>query len=60
MNSTKGIVIATVAIRSTGRLKPWQVTTAKQMILDHLDTGISVTALAAACGLSRSHFSPLA
>lgn len=57
MNSTKGIVIATVAIRSTGRLKPWQVTTAKQMILDHLDTGISVTALAAACGLSRSHFS---
>ncbi|HDS1788098.1 helix-turn-helix transcriptional regulator [Pseudomonas sp. USTB-Z] len=57
MHSTKGIVIATVAIQSTGRLKPWQVTTAKQMMLDHLDTGISVTALAAACGLSRSHFS---
>lgn len=54
MNSTKGIVIATVAIQSTGRLKPWQVTTAKQMMLDHLDTGISVTALPAACGLSRS------
>ncbi|MFJ4112525.1 helix-turn-helix domain-containing protein [Pseudomonas sp. NPDC089758] len=57
MNSAKGIVIATVAIQSTGRLKPWQVTTAKQMMLDHLDTGISVTALAEACGLSRSHFS---
>lgn len=57
MNSAKSIVIATVAIQSTGRLKPWQVTTAKQMMLDHLDTGISVTALAEACGLSRSHFS---
>ncbi|WP_313300026.1 AraC family transcriptional regulator [Pseudomonas sp.] len=57
MNNANGIVIATVSIQSTGRLKPWQVTTAKQMMLDHLDTGISVTALAAACGLSRSHFS---
>lgn len=57
MHSTKGIVIATVGIQSTGRLKPWQVTTAKQMMLDHLDTGISVTELAAACGQSRSHFS---
>ena len=57
MNSAKGIVIATVAIQSTGRLKPWQVTTAKQIMLDHLDTGISVTALAEACGLSCSHFS---
>lgn len=26
-------------------------------MLGHLDTGISVTALAEACGLSRSHFS---
>jgi len=57
MNSANSIVIATVAINLTGRLKPWQVTTAKQMMLDHLDTGISVTVLAEACGLSRSHFS---
>ncbi|WP_313645888.1 AraC family transcriptional regulator [Pseudomonas sp.] len=57
MNNANGIVIANVSIQSTGQLKPWQVTTAKQMMLDHLDTGISVTALAAACGLSRSHFS---
>ncbi|MGJ7547636.1 AraC family transcriptional regulator [Pseudomonas alloputida] len=57
MNSANGIVIATVATQSTGRLKPWQVKTAKRMMLDHLDTGISVTDLAEACGLSRSHFS---
>lgn len=57
MNSAKGIVIASVAIKSTGRLKPWQVKTAKQLMLDHLDIGISVTALAEACGLSRSYFS---
>ncbi len=57
MRSANGIVIATVAIQSTGRLKAWQVTTAKQKMLDHLDTGISVIAIAEACGLSRSHFS---
>ena len=57
MSSANGIVIATVAIHSTRGLKPWQVTTTKQMMLDHLDTGISVTVLAEACGLSRSHFS---
>ncbi|SKC07142.1 helix-turn-helix domain-containing protein [Pseudomonas putida] len=34
MNSANGIVIATVAIQSTGRLKPWQVATAKQMMLE--------------------------
>lgn len=39
-----------------GRLKPSQVITAKQMMLSHLETGISVTELAKACGLSRSHF----
>lgn len=57
MHNANGIVVATVATESTGRLKPRQVTMAKQMMLDHLDTGISVTALAKACGLSRSHFS---
>ena len=57
MNSVNNIVLATIATQSTGRLKPWQVTTAKQMMLDHLDIGISVTSLAEACGLSRSHFS---
>lgn len=57
MKSAIGIAVATVAIQSTERRKPLQVSTAKQMMLDHLDTGISVSALAEACGLSRSHFS---
>lgn len=57
MKSAIGIAVATVAIQSTERRKPWQVSMAKQMMLDHLDTGISVSALAEACGLSRSHFS---
>ncbi|GLO12458.1 hypothetical protein PPUJ20028_10390 [Pseudomonas putida] len=59
MNSADGIVLAAVVIQSTRQLKSWQVTTAKQMMLDHLDTGISVTSLAEACGISRSHFSRL-
>jgi len=56
MNSGSCTVLAAVAFKSTGRLKPWQLRTAKRMVLDHLDTGISVTELAQACGLSRSHF----
>ena len=56
MNSGSCTVLAAVAFKSTGSLKPWQLSTAKRMVLDHLDTGISVTELAEACGLSRSHF----
>lgn len=56
MNSANSIVLATVELKATGRLRPWQVLTAKRMMLDHLDSGISVTALARACALSRSHF----
>ncbi|CAI8871037.1 AraC family transcriptional regulator [Pseudomonas sp. IT-P12] len=41
---------------ATGPLKPWQERKAKRLMLDHLDTGISVTQLADACALSRSHF----
>lgn len=56
MNSDPCTVLATVALKTTGRLKPWQLKTAKQMMLDNLDTGITVTELAQACALSRSHF----
>ncbi|MDF2641385.1 MAG: transcriptional regulator, AraC family [Pseudomonas sp.] len=41
---------------SAGPLKAWQENTAKQLMLDNLDSGISVTTLAEACALSRSHF----
>nr|WP_081005899.1 AraC family transcriptional regulator [Pseudomonas fuscovaginae] len=50
------IVLATVEVDLPQRLKPWQVSTAKQLMLDHLDSGISVTEVAQACALSRSHF----
>lgn len=41
---------------STAPLKPWQERIAKQLMLENLDTGVSVTTLADACALSRSHF----
>jgi len=56
MNSDNCTVLTSVALKTTGRLKPWQVTTAKKLMLDNLDTGISVTELAQACALSRNHF----
>lgn len=56
MNSDHCTVLATVALKTTGLLKPWQVTTAKRLMLENLDTGITVTELAQACSLSRSHF----
>lgn len=59
MNMDKSTVLATLALTSTGQLKSWQIRTAKQLMLDRLDTGISVTELAEACALSRSHFSRL-
>ncbi|WP_152224329.1 helix-turn-helix domain-containing protein [Pseudomonas sp. SCB32] len=57
MNKDKPTVLAILALASTGQLKPWQIRTAKQLMLDRLDTGISVTELAEACALSRSQFS---
>ncbi|PZP25754.1 MULTISPECIES: helix-turn-helix domain-containing protein [Pseudomonas] len=39
-----------------GGLAPWQERIAKELILAHLDAGITVTRLAEACALSRSHF----
>ncbi|WP_085728635.1 helix-turn-helix domain-containing protein [Pseudomonas sp. R37(2017)] len=57
MNKDKSTVLATLTLASTGQLKSWQIRTAKQLMLDRLDTGISVTELAEACALSRSHFS---
>ncbi|HEF4760241.1 TPA: helix-turn-helix transcriptional regulator [Pseudomonas putida] len=57
MNKDKSTVLATLTLASTGQLKSWQLRTAKQLMLDRLDTCISVTELAEACALSRSHFS---
>ncbi|MCX2545808.1 AraC family transcriptional regulator [Pseudomonas sp. COW5] len=59
MNMDKSTVLATLTLTSTGQLKPWQIRTAQQLMLDRLDTGITVTELAEACALSRSHFSRL-
>ncbi|WP_060507521.1 AraC family transcriptional regulator [Pseudomonas sp. NBRC 111124] len=57
MNKDPSTVLATFALASTGQLSAWQIRTAKQLMLDRLDTGITVTELAQACALSRSHFS---
>lgn len=56
MNSDHYAVLPDVACISAGPLRPWQERLAKQMLLDSLDTGISVSALAEACAMSRSHF----
>ena len=56
MNMDKSTVLATLTLASTEPLKSWQISTAKQLMLGRLDTGISVTELAEACALSRSHF----
>lgn len=39
------------------RLAPWQLERALTLLREHLDSGIDVTTLAAACCLSRSDFS---
>lgn len=56
MISDNRMGLATAAVDAPGCLKPWQVSTAKQLMMEHLDTGISVTQVARACALSRSHF----
>jgi AraC-like DNA-binding protein len=39
-----------------GGLAPWQERRAKDLLMANLDGGIGLDALAAECGLSRSHF----
>jgi len=57
MNKDNSTVLATLTLASTGQLKSWQLRTAKRLMLERLDTCISVTEIAEACALSRSHFS---
>lgn len=57
MNKDNSTVLATLSLASTGQLKSWQLRTAKQLMLERLDTCLSVTEIAEACALSRSHFS---
>lgn len=57
MNKDNSTVLATLTLASTGQLKSWQLRTAKKLMLDRLDTCVSVTEIAQACALSRSHFS---
>ncbi|WP_203648028.1 helix-turn-helix domain-containing protein [Pseudomonas sp. RtIB026] len=57
MNKDNSTVLATLTLASTGQLKSWQLRTATQLMLDRLDTCLSVTEIAEACALSRSHFS---
>ncbi|MDH1145142.1 AraC family transcriptional regulator [Pseudomonas mosselii] len=57
MNKDNSTVLARLTLASTGQLKSWQLRTAKQLMLDRLDTCLSVTEIAQACALSRSHFS---
>lgn len=40
-----------------GSLSPWQEKTAKEFMIDHFRSDISVTAIAASAGLSSGHFS---
>ena len=42
---------------ATAPLGAWQIEAAKQLMLEKLDSGISVAEVAQACALSRSHFS---
>ncbi len=57
MNKDNSTVLATLTLASTGQLKSWQLRTATQLMLERLDTCLSVTEIAQACALSRSHFS---
>lgn len=50
-------LIGQIPVASAKRdLAPWQRERAQALLLEHLDSGITVTALAAACALSRSDF----
>ena len=51
-------VDSTLALSSTRLigLAAWQERLAKDVLLQHLERGISVSRVAAVCGLSRSHF----
>ena len=56
MESEKCTASTNVVSLSAGPLRPWQERIAKQLMLDNLHAGISVTTLADACAMSRSHF----
>jgi AraC family transcriptional regulator len=45
-----------VSAIASGGLAPWQERLAKEMLFAHLDGELSISALAAECGLSVSHF----
>ncbi|WP_454252345.1 helix-turn-helix domain-containing protein [Pseudomonas sp. Marseille-Q7302] len=51
-------VDSTLALSSTRLigLAAWQERLAKEVLLQHLERGISVSQVASVCGLSRSHF----
>ena len=57
MKGVESTALSNVVLLPTGKLKLWQETAAKQLTLESLETGVSVSTLADACALSRSHFS---
>ncbi|WP_095135422.1 AraC family transcriptional regulator [Pseudomonas sp. Irchel s3a10] len=57
MKGVESTALSNVVLLPTGKLKLWQETAAKQLMLESLETGVSVSTLADACALSRSHFS---
>lgn len=56
MKGVESTTLINVVFLPTGKLKLWQETVAKQLMLERLETGVSVSTLAQACALSRSHF----
>lgn len=47
----------TVDARSVLALSPWQERRAKELMISHMDRGLSIARVATECALSRSHFS---
>jgi len=56
MKGVESTALINVVFLPTGKLKLWQETVAKQLMLESLETGVTVSTLAQACALSRSHF----
>lgn len=56
MKGVESTALINVVFLPTGKLKRWQETVAKQLMLESLETGVTVSTLAQACALSRSHF----
>jgi len=55
MSMTVDSTLALSSTRLVG-LAAWQERLAKEVLLQHLERGISVSQVASVCGLSRSHF----